>query len=49
MLPEMQTIRDACRFDASDDHMELFKTTKKYDGDLGPEIQRFPSGAELPV
>src|SRR6202162_4608671 len=25
---EMQTIRDACRFDASDGHMELFKTTK---------------------
>ena len=46
---EMQTIRDACRFDASDGHLELFKTTKKYDGDLGREMHGFPSSAELPV
>jgi aryl-alcohol dehydrogenase-like predicted oxidoreductase len=46
---EMETIRDACRLDASDGHMELFKTTKKYDGDLGREMHGFPSSAELPV
>jgi uncharacterized protein len=46
---EMQTIRETCRFDASDGHMELFKTTKKYDGDLGREMHGFPSSAELPV
>ena len=46
---EMQSIRDACRFDASDGHLELFKTTKKYDGDLGREMHGFPSSAELPV
>jgi aryl-alcohol dehydrogenase-like predicted oxidoreductase len=46
---EMQTIRDACRLDASDGHLELFKTTKKYDGDLGREMHGFPSAAELPV
>jgi uncharacterized protein len=46
---EMQTIREGCRFDASDGHMELFKTTKKYDGDLGREMHGFPSSAELPV
>lgn len=46
---EMQTIRDACRFGASDGHMELFKTTKKYDGNLGREMHGFPSSAELPV
>jgi aryl-alcohol dehydrogenase-like predicted oxidoreductase len=46
---EMQTIRERCRFDASDGHMELFKTTKKYDGDLGREMHGFPSSAELPV
>jgi hypothetical protein len=45
----MQSIRDACRFDASDGHLELFKTTKKYDGDLGREMHGFPSSAELPV
>ena len=46
---DMQSIRDACRFDASDGHLELFKTTKKYDGDLGREMHGFPSSAELPV
>ena len=46
---EMQSIRDACRFDASDGHLELFKTTKKYDGDLGREMHGFPSSADLPV
>jgi uncharacterized protein len=46
---EMQTIREACRLDASDGHLELFKTTKKYDGDLGREMHGFPSSAELPV
>ena len=46
---EMQTIRDGCRLEASDGHLELFKTTKKYDGDLGREMHGFPSGAELPV
>jgi aryl-alcohol dehydrogenase-like predicted oxidoreductase len=46
---EMQTIRETCRSEASDGHMELFKTTKKYDGDLGREMHGFPSSAELPV
>jgi len=46
---EMQAIRDACRSEAADGHMELFKTTKKYDGDLGREMHGFPSSAELPV
>jgi aryl-alcohol dehydrogenase-like predicted oxidoreductase len=46
---EMQSIRKACRLAASDGHLELFKTTKKYDGDLGREMHGFPSSAELPV
>jgi len=46
---EMQNIRETCRLDASDGHMELFKTTKKYDGDLGREMHGFPSSTELPV
>ena len=45
----MQKLRDACRFDASDGRWELFKTTKKYDGDLGREQHGFPSVSELPV
>jgi uncharacterized protein len=46
---EMQALRDACRFEASDGHLELFKTTKKYDGDLGRQQHGFPTAAELPV
>jgi uncharacterized protein len=46
---EMQSVRDACRSEASDGHLELFKTTKKYDGDLGREMHGFPSSVELPV
>jgi hypothetical protein len=40
-VAEMQTIRDACRSGAADGHLELFKTTKKYDGDLGREMHGF--------
>jgi aryl-alcohol dehydrogenase-like predicted oxidoreductase len=46
---EMQALREQCRFQASDGHMELFKTTKKYDGDVGRAQHGFPSFAELPV
>jgi hypothetical protein len=46
---EMQAVREACRFDAADGHLELFKTTKKYDGNLGREMHGFPSASELPV
>jgi aryl-alcohol dehydrogenase-like predicted oxidoreductase len=46
---EMRDLRERCRFQGSDGHMELFKTTKKYDGDLGRAQHGFPSSAELPV
>jgi hypothetical protein len=46
---EMQAVREACRFDAADGHLELFKTTKKYDGNLGREMHGFPSASELSV
>src|SRR3954447_1268172 len=46
---EMRALREGCRFQASDGHMKLFKTTKKYDGDLGRAQHGFPSSAELPV
>ena len=46
---EMQSLRQACRFEASDGHLELFKTTKKYDGNLGRQQHGFPTAAELPV
>jgi uncharacterized protein len=48
-ISEMQALRDACRFDGSDGHLELFKTTKKYDGDLGRVQHGFPTADKLPV
>lgn len=46
---EMQALRDRCRPDASDGRWELFKTTKKYDGDIGRDQHGFPSIAEVPA
>ena len=46
---EMQHLRDRCRPDAADGRYELFKTTKKYDGDVGREQHGYPSAKELPV
>jgi predicted aldo/keto reductase-like oxidoreductase len=46
---EMAAIRDRCRDDASDGRYELFKTTKKYDGDEGRAQHGFPLAKELPA
>jgi aryl-alcohol dehydrogenase-like predicted oxidoreductase len=46
---DMQKLRDRCRFDASDGRWELFKTSKKYDGDEGRTQHGFPATAELPA
>ena len=46
---EMQALRDKCKGDASDGRYELFKTTKKYDGDLGRQQHGYPSAKELPA
>jgi predicted aldo/keto reductase-like oxidoreductase len=48
-VQELQTIRDRCRFEASDGRYELFKTTKKYDGDEGRKMHDFPLAAQLPA
>lgn len=46
---EMQAIRDRSRSEASDGRYELFKTTKKYDGDEGRKMHDFPLSAQLPA
>jgi aryl-alcohol dehydrogenase-like predicted oxidoreductase len=46
---EMQALRDRCRTEAADGRYELFKTTKKYDGDVGREQHGYPSAKELPA
>ncbi len=46
---DMQHLRDRCRYYSSDGRFELFKTTKKYDGDLGRQQHGYPSTDELPL
>jgi aryl-alcohol dehydrogenase-like predicted oxidoreductase len=46
---EMQALRERCRLSSGDGHLELFKTTKKYDGSVGREQHGYPSTAELPI
>ncbi len=45
----MQALRDRCRTYAADGRLEFFKTTVKYDGDVGREQHGMPSEKELPV
>jgi uncharacterized protein len=45
----LQTLRDRCRADAADGRWELYKTTKKYDGDVGCKQHDYPNTEELPA
>ena len=45
----MQALRDRCRPQAADGHLELFKMTVKYDGKLGREQHHFPTPDEMPL
>jgi uncharacterized protein len=50
MLPEdMQALRERCRPSSGDGHLELFKTTKKYDGKVGREQHGYPPPEQLPL
>ncbi|HKN26254.1 MAG TPA: aldo/keto reductase [Candidatus Acidoferrum sp.] len=46
---EMQALRERVRVYAADGRFELFKTTKKYDGDLGREQHHYPPAEKLPA
>ncbi len=46
---ERAQLRDRAAMFAADGCYELFKTTKKYDGDLGRQQHHFPTAEELPV
>jgi aryl-alcohol dehydrogenase-like predicted oxidoreductase len=46
---EMQALRRRCQFVAADGHLELFKTTKKYDGAVGREQHGYPPSDQLPI
>ncbi len=46
---QMSALRERCRPDAADGRYELFKTTKKYDGNEGRKVHGYPPVEELPA
>jgi uncharacterized protein len=46
---EMQALRERVRVFAADGRYELFKTTKKYDGEVGREQHLYPNSQKLPA
>jgi aryl-alcohol dehydrogenase-like predicted oxidoreductase len=46
---EMEALRRRCAPAAGDGHLELYKSTMKYDGDVGREQHGLPSHKELPL
>jgi predicted aldo/keto reductase-like oxidoreductase len=46
---EMDSLRRRCAAAAGDGHLELYKSTMKYDGDLGRKLHGLPPEKELPL
>jgi uncharacterized protein len=46
---EMNALRERCRPSSGDGHLELFKTTKKYDGNVDREQHGYPPPEQLPL
>src|SRR5438105_9322256 len=46
---EMEEVRDRCARYAADGHLELYKSTMRYDGDVGREQHGFPPQKEMPL
>lgn len=46
---EMQDLRQSCAAYAADGHLELYKSTLKYDGVVGREQHGFPDQKQLPL
>jgi aryl-alcohol dehydrogenase-like predicted oxidoreductase len=46
---EMHALRERCKPSSADGHLELFKTTKKYDGRVGREQHGYPPPEQLPL
>ncbi len=47
--PELQALRDRCASVAADGHLELYKTSLKYDADVGREQHGYPTPKDLPL
>ena len=48
-VAEMDALRKRCAAAAGDGHLELYKSTKKYDGDTGREQHGYPTQEKLPL
>jgi len=46
---QMQALRERCAAVAGDGHVELYKSTLKYDGDVGRDQHGYPSPKEVPL
>ena len=46
---EMTALRDRCAKEAGDGHLELYKSTMRYDAEVGREQHGFPMPDELPL
>lgn len=46
---EMEALEKRCTADAGDGHLELYKSTMKYDGDLGRDQHGLPPHKDLPL
>jgi predicted aldo/keto reductase-like oxidoreductase len=46
---EMEALRQRCAATAADGHLELYKTTMRYDADVGRSEHGLPSPKELPL
>ena len=46
---EMQALRERCAAAAGDGHLEMYKSTMRYDADIGRQQHGFPTTAELPM
>jgi uncharacterized protein len=46
---ELDALRKRCAAAAGDGHLELYKSTKKYDADIGREQHGYPSQEQLPL
>lgn len=46
---EMKALREQCAADAGDGHLELYKSSAKFDGAIGREQHGFPKQEDLPL
>lgn len=48
-MQEMQALRERCSIAVSDGHLELYKTTKRYDAAVGRQQHGYPDDEQLSI